>query len=125
VIGVHSVIGGNVLLTESVPPDTKVFLKEAEVGLPGQLWPAGPGGQGTLGAHGSRISSYHGCGGPHSPGASGFSHPGGVQATVLAKLEAMNPLGSVKDRIGVAMVAAAETQGLIRPGGMIVEPTSS
>jgi cysteine synthase len=48
----------------------------------------------------------------------------GVGATVLAKLEAMNPLGSVKDRIGVAMVTAAETQGLLRPGGLIVEPTS-
>jgi cysteine synthase A len=48
----------------------------------------------------------------------------GLDATVLAKLEAMNPLGSVKDRIGVAMVAAAEGQGLLRPGGLIVEPTS-
>ncbi len=48
----------------------------------------------------------------------------GLGVTVLAKLEAMNPLGSVKDRIGVAMVLAAEAQGLIRPGGLIVEPTS-
>jgi hypothetical protein len=48
----------------------------------------------------------------------------GQGATVLAKLESMNPLGSVKDRIGTAMVLAAEAQGLIRPGGLIVEPTS-
>jgi len=48
----------------------------------------------------------------------------GLDATVLAKLESMNPLGSVKDRIGAAMVLAAEVQGLIRPGGLMVEPTS-
>jgi cysteine synthase A len=48
----------------------------------------------------------------------------GLDVTILAKLESMNPLGSVKDRIGVAMVLAAENQGLIRSGGLIVEPTS-
>ncbi|MFZ5449797.1 MAG: cysteine synthase A [Thermodesulfobacteriota bacterium] len=48
----------------------------------------------------------------------------GLGATVLAKLESMNPLGSVKDRIGAAMLLEAERQGLIRPGGLIVEPTS-
>jgi len=48
----------------------------------------------------------------------------GLGATVLAKLESMNPLGSVKDRIGVAMVLAAEAKNLIHPGGLIVEPTS-
>jgi cysteine synthase A len=48
----------------------------------------------------------------------------GLQATVLAKLENMNPLGSVKDRIGAAMLLAAEARGLIRPGTLIVEPTS-
>ncbi|MBM4284000.1 MAG: cysteine synthase A [Deltaproteobacteria bacterium] len=48
----------------------------------------------------------------------------GLGVTVLAKLESMNPLGSVKDRIGAAMVLAAEAQRLIRPGGLIVEPTS-
>ena len=36
----------------------------------------------------------------------------------------MNPLGSVKDRIGVAMIRAAEKRGLLAPGGLIVEPTS-
>jgi len=46
------------------------------------------------------------------------------QATVLAKMEADNPLGSVKDRIGVSMIQAAEEQGLISPKTVIVEPTS-
>ncbi|MGE5296876.1 MAG: PLP-dependent cysteine synthase family protein, partial [Solirubrobacterales bacterium] len=44
--------------------------------------------------------------------------------TVLAKLESRNPLASVKDRIGVAMIEAAERDGKIKPGGLIVEPTS-
>ncbi|MBP8912286.1 MAG: cysteine synthase A [Phycisphaerae bacterium] len=45
-------------------------------------------------------------------------------ATVLAKLESRNPLASVKDRIGVAMIDAAEREGKIKPGATIVEPTS-
>ena len=45
-------------------------------------------------------------------------------ATLLAKLEFLNPGGSNKDRIGVAMIEAAERDGLLRPGGTIVEPTS-
>ena len=48
----------------------------------------------------------------------------GLGATVLVKLESMNPLGSVKDRIGTAMLLAAEAAGLVRPGAVIVEPTS-
>ena len=45
-------------------------------------------------------------------------------ATVVAKCEFMNPLGSVKDRIGAAMIGAAEADRLIGPGSLIVEPTS-
>jgi cysteine synthase A len=48
----------------------------------------------------------------------------GLQATVLAKIEAFNPLGSVKDRIGVSMIEAAEQQGLINDDTVILEPTS-
>lgn len=45
-------------------------------------------------------------------------------ATVLAKLESRNPLASVKDRIGVAMIEAAERAGKLKPGATIIEPTS-
>ena len=48
----------------------------------------------------------------------------GVKPTVLAKLEMLNPGGSVKDRIGLPMIEAAERAGLLKPGGTIVEPTS-
>lgn len=48
----------------------------------------------------------------------------GLQATVVAKIEAFNPLGSVKDRIGAAMIRAAEEAGLIREDTIILEPTS-
>lgn len=48
----------------------------------------------------------------------------GVDATVLAKLEFYNPAGSVKDRIGVAIIDAAEKAGALKPGGTIVEATS-
>src|SRR5215210_933383 len=47
-----------------------------------------------------------------------------VQPTLLAKLEYLNPGGSNKDRIGMAMIEAAERDGKLRPGGTIVEPTS-
>jgi cystathionine beta-synthase len=47
-----------------------------------------------------------------------------VPPTILAKVEFLNPGGSVKDRIGLAMVTAAERDGDLRPGGTIVEPTS-
>ena len=48
----------------------------------------------------------------------------GIQATVLAKLEFFNPGGSVKDRIGIAIIEDAEKKGLLKPGGTIVEATS-
>jgi cystathionine beta-synthase len=47
-----------------------------------------------------------------------------VPGTILAKLEYLNPGGSVKDRIGLAMIEAAEREGKLKPGGTIVEPTS-
>src|SRR3954470_14861435 len=49
---------------------------------------------------------------------------GAVPGTILAKLEYLNPGGSNKDRIGIAMIEAAERAGKLRPGGTIVEPTS-
>jgi len=48
----------------------------------------------------------------------------GANATVLAKMESFNPMASVKDRIGLAMIQAAERAGEIKPGTTIIEPTS-
>jgi cystathionine beta-synthase len=48
----------------------------------------------------------------------------GIEGQVLAKVEYLNPGGSVKDRIALKMVEAAEREGLLKPGGTIVEPTS-
>jgi cysteine synthase len=48
----------------------------------------------------------------------------GLHATVLVKMESFNPAGSVKDRIGVAMIEAAERDGSLKPGMTILEPTS-
>jgi cysteine synthase A len=48
----------------------------------------------------------------------------GLPASVVAKLESFNPAGSVKDRIGIAMIEAAEREGRLRPGITIIEPTS-
>src|SRR5271168_528796 len=47
-----------------------------------------------------------------------------VNASIGLKLEFQNPLGSVKDRIGVSMVDAAEKDGLLKAGGVLIEPTS-
>lgn len=51
-----------------------------------------------------------------------LSPPG--SATLLGKLESLNPAGSVKDRIALAMIEDAEARGWLQPGGTIVEPTS-
>ena len=51
-------------------------------------------------------------------------HAGAEHATILAKLEYLNPAGSVKDRTALAMVEDAEEKGLLKPGATIIEPTS-
>ncbi len=48
----------------------------------------------------------------------------GLQADIVAKLEYLNPAGSVKDRTALAMIEDAEERGLLKPGGTIIEPTS-
>ena len=48
----------------------------------------------------------------------------GLEATVLVKLEYFNPAGSVKDRVGKAMIEDAEARGVLKPGSVIIEPTS-
>jgi cystathionine beta-synthase len=60
----------------------------------------------------------------HTPQVRLSSVTRGVKATVLAKLEYLNPGGSVKDRVGVFMIDAAEKKGDLKPGGTIVECTS-
>lgn len=48
----------------------------------------------------------------------------GLQARILAKLEYLNPAGSVKDRVALAMIDDGEARGLLKPGSVIIEPTS-
>ena len=55
----------------------------------------------------------------------GYSKKAGIsEATILAKLEYLNPAGSVKDRVALAMIEDAEKKGLLKPGATIIEPTS-
>ena len=53
-----------------------------------------------------------------------FAKSEGAKANIIAKLESFNPLGSVKDRIALAMVEDAEKSGQLKPGSVIIEPTS-
>lgn len=53
-----------------------------------------------------------------------FNRVQGAQGTLIAKLEYFNPAGSVKDRIGLAMIEDAEARGLLKQGTVIIEPTS-
>ena len=53
-----------------------------------------------------------------------FAKSRNIEASIIAKLEYFNPAGSVKDRIGFAMISDAEAKGILKPGGTIVEPTS-
>ena len=55
----------------------------------------------------------------------GYSKVAGVKdATILAKLEYLNPAGSVKDRVALSMIEDAEAKGILKPGATIIEPTS-
>ncbi len=53
-----------------------------------------------------------------------FSKKRGLRATILVKLEGMNPAGSAKDRVALEMILRAEAEGKLRPGSVIIEPTS-
>ncbi|MFN3609488.1 MAG: cysteine synthase A [Hyphomonas sp.] len=53
-----------------------------------------------------------------------FAKAEGVDAEILFKLEFFNPLASVKDRIGLAMILGLEAEGKLKPGGVLIEPTS-
>ncbi len=53
-----------------------------------------------------------------------YNQKKGIPATIVAKLEYFNPLGSVKDRVGYSMITDAEEKGILKPGNTIIEPTS-
>ena len=53
-----------------------------------------------------------------------FSEDNGLHTPLIAKIEYFNPGGSVKDRIALAMIEAAEKEGKLRPGATLIEPTS-
>lgn len=54
----------------------------------------------------------------------GYSGKYGLQRDIVAKLESFNPAGSVKDRVGLAMIEDAEARGALKPDATIIEPTS-
>ncbi|MCR4688514.1 MAG: cysteine synthase A [Saccharofermentans sp.] len=56
--------------------------------------------------------------------ASKYSKDAGIEGSLLVKLEYLNPAGSVKDRIALAMIKDAEDKGILKPGATIIEPTS-
>lgn len=56
--------------------------------------------------------------------ASRLSRALGLETDILVKIESFNPLGSVKDRVGLKMIEEAEKSGALKPGGLIIEPTS-
>ena len=60
----------------------------------------------------------------HAAGARCRASAPGLRPQLVAKLEAFNPGGSIKDRVAVALIEAAERDGRLQPGGTIVEPTS-
>ena len=53
-----------------------------------------------------------------------YSRKYGLKQNIIAKLEAFNPAGSVKDRVALAMIEDAEASGTLKPGATIIEPTS-
>ena len=53
-----------------------------------------------------------------------YQKENGLNAEILVKLEALNPAGSVKDRVALGMIEEAEAQGRLAPGALIIEPTS-
>ena len=55
---------------------------------------------------------------------SGYSGKYGLEQNIIAKLEAFNPAGSVKDRVALSMIEDAEARGTLKPGATIIEPTS-
>ena len=92
------------------------------------VWVARAGSRGTHSGFGSDAPRAHQrlrAGGAHARSSSSAGSSGDLDVELFAKLEAFNPGGSVKDRIGVAMIEAAEREGRIEPGRTtIVEATS-
>ena len=72
----------------------------------------------------SKIAKLSGFNWEHFCWKSNYSKAEGIEARLLVKLEYFNPAGSVKDRIGYAMIKDAEDKGILRPDSLIIEPTS-